>query len=125
MRARQEQVIEAFCHLSNAIPIWGLFFCGVVWFWLREESRSVVRQARDAMVFHSLILVPMLLWCFLFQVIRLVRYLAPAWFCELLYWINNGMLLIVYIAFALVCLWGMLCRLRGEPFRYPFPRRRV
>lgn len=122
MRARQEQAVAAFCHFSNAIPIWGLFFCGLVMFWFREQSRGVLRQARQAMVFHTLIMGALLLWCVVFQVIRLMRYLAPEAFCDALYWVNNGVMLCLYMAYAGLCFAGSARMLRGEPFRYPFLR---
>src|SRR2546423_1916961 len=122
MRPRQEQTIEAFCHFSNAIPIWGIFFCGVVAFWLREESREVTRQAREAMIFHCFILTALLVWSLVDQIIRLMRLLLPMLLCDILHWSNNVLMFLLYAAFAAICVWGAGRRLQGEPFHYPFPR---
>lgn len=119
MRTRQEQILSALCHLFNAIPLWGLLFCGWLWFSLREESRPVVHQARQAMIFHFLmmgaILISIMLeW--LSRIIGVVLSLKLKFFLSTLNW---WMIMVLLAVYGLICLYGFVRCLFGQPFRYP------
>jgi uncharacterized Tic20 family protein len=118
MRARQEELVRGLCHLFNAIPIWGLLFCGWIWMTLREESRAVVSVARQAMMFHSLMLVVLAAWMILEMLAKVVRVISPA-LGGVLSHLNSLIILLVLLLYVLICLYGALSAFRGIAFRYP------
>lgn len=118
MRTRQEQIVSALVHLFNAVPLWGLLFCGWVWFAMREESRQVVRQARQAMTFHTLLMGGLLIWMLLEWFSRLIKQLSPT-LGNLLMGLNGAIVTGLLIIYAAVCLLGAARCLSGQPFNYP------
>jgi uncharacterized Tic20 family protein len=123
MRIRQEQLVSALCHLFNAVPLWGLLFCGWVWFALREESRFVVRNARQAMMFHGLMMAGLLIWMMLEWFSRIIGVLSPA-LSSLLSQLNNLIVTIFLLSYVAICLAGSARCYSGRPFRYPLVGRR-
>jgi uncharacterized Tic20 family protein len=123
MRTRQEQIHSAFCHLFNAIPLWGLLFCGLIWFSLREESRVVVRQAQQAINFHMLLMGGLLIWLLLETISRILGVLSPT-LREILSRVNGVMIALVLLAYVATCLYGFARCLSGQRFRYPLVLRR-
>lgn len=124
MRAPQEQLISALCHLFNAVPVWGLLFNGWIWFHLREESRTVRRTAQQAMTFHVLLMSGLLIWMLVASINRLLEALALGRLCGAIDYINDKIfagLILVYIA---ICLFGALRVVSGKPFQYPMVRLR-
>ena len=123
MRTRQEQIVSALCHLFNAAPLWGLLFCGWVWFAMREQSRTVVRHARQAMIFHLLLMSGLLVWLLLDWLTRIIGVFSPSisgWLMQ----INNLILLVVLLAYVTICLIGFARCFSGQDFRYPLLSRR-
>lgn len=118
MRTRQEEILSALCHLFNAVPLWGLLFCGWIWFSVREESRVVVTQARQAMIFHVLLMAGLLVWLLLGLLSRVVWALSPT-LGGLLDNLNLLILALLLVAYVAVCLYGFARRLSGLPFAYP------
>lgn len=126
MRRPQEEYLAATCHLLNAVPLWGLLFCGWVWFDNREKSRYLVDQSRQAIVFQCLFLGVLLVWIIFTLIGRLLGMLFPPAmgfmdFFSGLFAIGS---LILYIA---ICIQGAVSCLTNteEPFRYPIVGRRV
>lgn len=124
MRARQEQHLSALCHLCNAIPLWGLFFCGCIWFQLREESRTVRRQAQQAMMFHVLLMGSLIIWILLELFARLLNALELPSACRLVSQLNGVIIWTTLAVYVTVCLAGCWRILSGRPFRYPLVRLR-
>lgn len=123
MRTRQERILMASCDFLNAIPLWGLLFCGWVWFWQREESRPVVRAAQEAMMFHTLLMGGLLIYLLLGWVARLSAVLSPT-LGFILDQLNLLIVTVLLIAYAAVCLYGGAHRLSGQSFHYPLVSRR-
>lgn len=123
MRTRQEQILSSMCHLLNAVPLWGLLFCGWFWFSMREESRLVVRQAQQAIMFHILLMGGLLVWMLLGWLSRLIGVLSPdlGQIFDMLNWLIIRLLLLGYVT---VCLLGFARCLSGQSFRYPLVSRR-
>lgn len=122
MRKQQECSIAGFCHLLNVFPLWGLLFCGWIRFSYREESREVVAQAERAMTFHVILMSAGLIWMMVWLLARLVSALSSG-AGALLMRLNHGVMLAVYVVYALICLYGALCAFRGKTFNYPMIRR--
>lgn len=121
MRAPQERLLSALCHLFNAIPLWGLLFSGLIWMRLREESRAVVWQAQQAMMFHAILMAGVLVCLLVHGLSRLVSILAPdvgAWLATANRWIVAALL----IAYVVTCMVGFFMSLTGRTFRYPVVR---
>jgi uncharacterized Tic20 family protein len=121
MRSSKEYPLIACCHLFNMAPAWGLIFCGWVWYGMREESRLVVAQARQAMAFHALLLLALLAWMAMWLLAQLFSVLSPTfghWFMN----VNNAIMLISYLLYAGVCLAGFARAMSGRLFRYPLVR---
>lgn len=121
MRQRQEQTLGGLCHLVNVIPVWGLILCGWIWYAVREESRYVVRHARQAMVFHAALLMALLVWVVLGLLGRLLSVFS-IWLSEIIGYTNNVMMAAVMLIYAAVCLYGCVSTMAGRDFRYPWVR---
>jgi uncharacterized Tic20 family protein len=124
MRTRQEQLISALCHLFNAVPLWGLLFCGWVWFAMREESRGVVRQAQQAMTFHALLMGGLFIWMILEWFARIISVLSPT-LSGILSETNSVILALLLLVYVSICLIGFARCLSGQPFQYPLLSRRT
>jgi len=123
MRPRREHVYCGLCHVFNAIPLWGLLFCGWVWFTMREESRFVVYHARQAMTFHVLLMLALLIYAALELVSRVMGVLLPS-FGGVLRQANDIILKVLLIAYVVICVEGGLQCLIGRRFHYPLLGRR-
>lgn len=121
MRARRESLCAGLCHLCNALLLWGLLFCGWMWYALREESRYVVRHARQAMVFHTLMMATLLVYILIELVVEVLRVLSPALGTGL-HRVNTVLFVAVLVAYWSVCLFGAWRCLRGHDFHYPLLR---
>lgn len=118
MRRRDEQMMAAFCHLCNAVPLWGLIFNGFVWFDSREKSLFLMAQSRQAMMFHGLFLACMLIWA----VVELLTMILGLLFKPLgatLGFLNSAIIIALLAMYLSVCLFGALRCWSGESFRYP------
>jgi uncharacterized Tic20 family protein len=124
MRARQEQLLSAVCHLVNALPLWGLLFCGWIWFQLREESRPVRRQAQQAMYFHGLLMTAMVIWMALELFTRILFALSLSTIGTLVSQLNGFIIWALLVSYVGICLYGSWRVLSGQPFRYPLVRLR-
>jgi uncharacterized Tic20 family protein len=118
MRPPRENLCGAFCHLFNVIPVWGMIFCAVMWYALREESRRVVEAARQAMLFHGALLVALLVWMLVGLALRVLTPITPG-LADFAASINDGMMTIVYAVYAFICLLGGARLATGGVFRYP------
>ena len=123
MRPGQESFYCGLCHLCNAIPVWGLLFCGWIWYATREESRRVGVQARQAMVFHALLMTAALAYLILEILARILDVLAPLAGGPL-HVVNQVIITVIYILYVGVCLWGSYRCFSGKDFRYPMIGRR-
>ena len=118
MRRSDEQAWAALVHFLNAIPVWGLFFCGSLWFINREKSHYIVAQALKAMYFHSLFLCGLLIWI----VITLVTIVLSHLFTPLaaLLTVINPIIIVILMALHIsICLWGTMRCWSGRSFSYP------
>jgi uncharacterized Tic20 family protein len=118
MRRRDEQMMAALCHLCNAVPLWGLIFSALIWFDSREKSRFLAAQSRQAMYFHGLFLMCMLIW----SIVELFTMLLGALFAPLgntLGFLNSAIIVGLLALYVSTCLFGALRCWSGEPFRYP------
>ena len=118
MRAPQEKTLAASCHFFNVIPVWGLIFCGGIWYAIREESRFVVGHARQAMVFHATLLVALLVWVLLGLVCRILDVISAS-FSHFLNSLNDGIMALFYVVYLAFCLLGCVRTFTGRPFHYP------
>ncbi|MBI3737189.1 DUF4870 domain-containing protein [Candidatus Sumerlaeota bacterium] len=119
MRRRYELDMAALCHLCNAIPIWGLLFCGLIWFNSREKSRYLVAQAQQAMVFHGLLLFLIVVWMLVEIASKLLFFFLPP-VGALLSLLNRGIISVVLVIYIGFCLLGSWRCFTSSPFRYPF-----
>lgn len=124
MRPRQEQHLSALCHLCNAVPLWGLLFCGWIWFQLREESRTVRREAQQAMMFHALLMSGLLLWILATLLTRILHSLSLETASHLAARTNDIIFSGLMLAYVAICLTGCWRTLRDQSFRYPLVRPR-
>lgn len=122
MRPRNEQQLAGLCHLFNAVPGWGMLFCGYVRYAMREESRLVVHHARQAMVFHSLILAGLMLWVLIELLCRVLAILS-IYFSALLSSLNDLMVAGLIAVYVTTCLYGAWRCMSGRTFQYPLVRR--
>ena len=122
MRSHREYQFSALCHLLNALPLWGLFFCGWIWFALREESRMVVRHAQQAMIFHALLLAALSVWVLLGLLARIMGVLSQNLGDGLLL-LNGWIIRLLLAAYIVICLYGSYRCLSRKPFRYPLVKR--
>ncbi len=123
MRAPQESNNAGLCHLFNMVPLWGLLYCGWVLYSMREESRYIVRNAREAMIFHSLLMAATFVFLVTGMLGRLIGVLAPAVGAFL-----NELNMTIFYAFVAVywaiCFYGA-CRCFAQyEFHYPLIGRR-
>jgi hypothetical protein len=118
MRRDDEQIVAACCHWCNAIPIWGLMFCGVMYFYFRETSRYLVAQTRQAMFFHGVMLAAALAWIISELIARVTTELFEL-VGETLQTINKVVIVAIYLAYLAVCAWGGARSWLGKPFVYP------
>jgi len=118
MRRDDEHDLAAICHLCNAIPLWGLIICSVMWLYKREKSRYLALQAQQAMYFHGLLLLVIAVWGVVELLTRLLRYLIYplGYVLDFLNLIIIGCVIVLYICF---CLWGAWQSYSGVAFRYP------
>ena len=119
MRRQEEQTRAALCHFFNAIPLWGLIFCGVIWFDSREKSRYLVAQARQAMYFHGALMCGILVLMIAYLFAFLIGIIFPL-IGGFLDFVNRSMGWVLIIVYVGICVWGGAQCWRGEPFRYPF-----
>lgn len=118
MRTRQEHQLCALCHLFNAIPLWGLLFCGWIWYAMREESRLVTGQARQSMFFHGLMMSGAFIFITLDLFVRVINYLSPM-LGSILSMINITVMSVFMVLYVGCCLWGAHQSLKDQSFRYP------
>lgn len=119
MRRQDEQTLAALCHFFNAVPIWGLLFCGFIWYDSREKSRHLVGQARQGMLFHGVLLAALLVWIVVELFVALLSFLLPP-LGILLHLLNSIIVWVLVAAYAAVCIWGGTRVWAGEEFNYPF-----
>lgn len=119
MRRTDEQAMAALLHLCNVIPLWGLIFCGGMWFINRETSRYMVAQSRQALYFHGFFLFGILVWMLIELVTKLLKYLFPPLGVPLSF-LNTLIITGLLIVYIFICLWGAWRCWSGENFRYPF-----
>ena len=118
MRPQQEQLVGSLCHLFNAVPVWGLLFCGWIWMTMREESRTVVYHARQAMMFHSLLMVVLVAWIMLEMLAKVLNVLSPL-LGGLFHHVNTALVCGVLGIYVIICLLGFLRSRAGQAFHYP------
>lgn len=123
MRAPEESVHAGLCHLCNMIPLWGLLYCGGVYFWMREESRYVVRNAREAMMFHCLLMLITLVFLVADILRRLMGVIIPP-LGSLLWTVNMIIFAAVVVAYWATCLYGACRCFSNLQFHYPLIGRR-
>ncbi len=124
MRLRQEATYAGLAHLCNAIPVWGLLFCGWIMFAMREESRHIMLHTRQAMVFHALMLTMTLAYLVLEMLVRVLSVLMPL-VGRGLHAFNTALFLVMLAAYISICLWGAYRCFSGRDFRYPLIGRRA
>lgn len=118
MRRAREDFYCALCHLLNALPLWGLVGCGLIWYFLREESRRVIIHAQRAVTFHTLLLGAILIYIILDLVSRLMIQLVPGLF-DYLRTLNHWLIRGLVAGYVMVCLYGFVRCLMGHSFHYP------
>ncbi len=118
MRSQREFTLSGLCHLFNIIPVWGLLVCGLIWYSLREESRTVVRQARQAMTFHALMMAGLLAGILLELLSKILRILSVN-LGGLLSGINVTLITLFYLGYAAICIHGALRCFSRQTFNYP------
>lgn len=118
-RQEQEHNLAALCHLCNVVPIWGLIFCGMVWFNSREKSRYLIEQTQQAMVFHGALMLAFIAVVVVQILSGIVAYVIP-FVGTPLDFINHAITYILLLAYTVACLWGAVSCYQGKPFRYPF-----
>lgn len=118
MRRRQEEVFSSLCHLLNILPVWGLVFCGGLWYLFREESRRVIYHARQAILFHLPLMVLLLVWMLMGLLSRILQVVFPG-VGVILNNFNNWIMGGCYLVYLAICLWGFARTLSGFPFQYP------
>jgi uncharacterized Tic20 family protein len=123
MRAQREHVLSGLCHLFNAVPLWGLLYCGWMWYALREESRTVVYHARQAMTFHVVLMLGLLVYLALGFVARLLGVLLPE-LGGVFRQINDSILKAALLAYVAICVCGCVLCSTGRSFHYPLLGRR-
>jgi len=121
VRSEQEHWIVGFCHLINIVPLWGLLICGGIWFRLREESREVVLHAQQAILFHIMMLCAVLIWSLVLIFVKIVQKISEP-LALVIDRINDAFVLVLFIVYALICLFGCIQCLQGRSFRYPLVR---
>ena len=120
----EERGFAALIHLLNAIPLWGVVFITVIWIYFRERSREMIFQAQQAMVFHIVSLVIVLVWLVVEMITFPVHVLSEPVASAID--AGNLFLLVVCLAiYAMICLTGVGLTLLGRPFLYPVLGRRV
>ncbi|MCE5230928.1 DUF4870 domain-containing protein [bacterium] len=119
MRAPQESMYSGLCHLFNMIPLWGLLYCGWVFYSMREESRYIVRHAREAMIFHSLLMAATLVFLISELLRRLIAVLSPA-IGSFLHNMNITIFMTVVAVYWVICLLGAWRCFSRQNFHYPF-----
>lgn len=123
MRRDRENTAIGICHFLNAIPLWGLLFCGWIWFHHREQSRRVVANAERAMTFHVLLLSASLIAVVVWIVGRVLSHLSVS-LGNLLLTLNLLVLEGVILLHVVICLWGAWRSFNDHPFRYPLIEKR-
>lgn len=123
MRAPQESNHAGFCHLCNMIPLWGLLYCGLVLYWMREESRYVVRNAREAMIFHSLLMAATFVFLVAGMLGRLLGVLSPG-IGSFLNELNMVIFYAIVAVYWMICLYGAYRCFSQDDFHYPLIGRR-
>lgn len=123
MRAPQESNYAGLCHLFNMIPLWGLLYCGWALYSMREESRHIVRNAREAMIFHSMLMAAALVFLVSEMLGRLIGVLAPG-IGSFLHELNMTIFLAVAMVYWAICFYGACRCFSQNDFHYPLIGRR-
>lgn len=111
-------------HAMGAIPIWGFVFNAAVWLYFRHRSRELVFHVQQAVQFHIVILLPILLWNIIgvFASVISELHLPVATALQTF----TTFLLIAFLSLAAaVALYGGLLVYIGRPFLYPGIGRKV
>jgi uncharacterized Tic20 family protein len=119
MRRREEHLLAAACHACNILPIWGLFTSCCVYYAFRDRSRYLRTQARQATIFHVMLLAALLVWLFIALLTRLFGFVS-GFLGGVLGFINGVILTFLLLGYVLYCLWAALRCLEGETVRFFF-----
>ena len=122
MRAGREHQWSALCHLCNAVPVWGMLFAGAIWFHLREESREVVGHARQAILFHGILLMVALVYMIVGFLSKILQFISAA-LGQTIDRMNDVIFYGLLAAYIGICLYGAVQCLHGLAFRYPLIRK--
>ncbi|MCB2155903.1 DUF4870 domain-containing protein [bacterium] len=120
----EERGFAALIHLLNAVPLWGVVFITVIWIYFRERSRELIFHAQQAMVFHIVSLVILLVWLIIGMITLPVRVLSEN-VASVIETANLAVLIVCLSIYGVVCLAGVGLTLAGRPFLYPVLGRRV
>lgn len=85
---------------------------------MREESRLVTGQARQAMLFHGLMMSGAFIFITLDLFVRVINILSPM-LGTILGMINITVMSVFLLLFIACCLWGALSCIQEQNFRYP------
>lgn len=111
-------------HAVGAIPIWGFVFNAAVWLYFRHRSREMVFHVQQAVQFHIIILIPILLWNIIGVFTAVIAELSPS--VALVLETFSTFLLVAFLSLAAaVALFGGLLVYMGRPFLYPIIGKKV
>lgn len=122
LRRHDERTVACLAHLAGIIPGWGALVMGWVLWRYRERSRGVVYHARQALVFHVLMLTVVLVPLLLYGIGRIAGVLRPdlgTVLVVLAQWIGLGVF-VLNSAFVLVAADRVI---EGHSFEFPLHRR--
>ncbi len=115
---REERGYILLAHLFAAIPLWGILFNGILWLSFKERSRRVVFHAHQGIFFQAIFLAALLagLVFFLFTEIMGVINTSLAGILKFANWV---VLITIWAAYEITCLYAMWNTVEGREFKYP------
>ncbi len=121
---RNERGYIMLTHFLNIIPLWGILVSGIIWMTFKEKSRRIVFHAQQAIFFQVIFLCVILVGLVAKLFISLIGVLNT-FFSSLLNYANNVILILIFAAYILTCLYAAFKVHGGDEFLYPFAGKRL
>ncbi|GEM_PF-537960 len=119
-----ERPFAALAHLLAAIPLWGVIGDTVIWLYFKERCREVVFHAQQAILFQVTVLVLIVVAEVAALLGRIVRFINEN-LSEFILDANYKILIVCFVAYVAICLYGAWVTWTGGSFLYPFIGRRM
>jgi uncharacterized Tic20 family protein len=123
MRA-EDRPYAALAHFFAAIPLWGIVFNWILAMSFKEKSRDVVFHAHQG-IFFQLPLLAIFVISVLFHLFFLLVTVVNHPIGRLLIFGNVVLVVVIFVAYVLICLYGAIAVLDGRDFEYPYIGRRL